>query len=683
MCGLVGLLYNNKQNNNTSDYTYAKKIVDFLLKKSQSRGKDSSGIAVKRDLLNSSITVLKDAISAEDLIKTDAYKEIWSPILSGYFKNSFAVIAHTRMETDGSFSKAENNQPIITNGVVLTHNGIIVNNKNLWREHQDLKRQYEVDSEIIACFLKKYPPPQITSVQKGLQQLYGSYTIMSLFDFSNTLLLATNTGSLYQLQIPALPNFIIWASEYHFLLELLKMLGMLENSVNINIKQVTVNQPLIFNIGENTNANTKTNTANKIITITPSKIKKINKINKDVRISNITNIKHFSALEKIVFEEYERNCQVINKLPRCSRCVLPATMPFINFDKDGVCNYCHGYNPIETRGKIALQEELNKLSFSTSKNLKNKKNSADCIVAFSGGRDSSYALHYVKKELGLNPIAYSYDWGMLTDLGRRNQARMTGALNVEHVLVSADIQKKRRYIRENWLAWLKKPHMGMIPLFMAGDKQYFYYFQKLQQDTGIDLRIYAANSLENTYFKYGLAGVKLDLKKEKRAYAIGLQKSLKLLSFYGQQYIRNPLYINSSLLDTLSAYWSSYFVPKDYLYLFKYIPWNEKVIEDTLVNEYDWEFATDTKNSWRIGDGTAAIYNYIYYTVNGFTEEDTFRSNQLRENAISREEALRMTEQGNRPRLESIIWYCDTIGLDALKTIEAINKIPKLFSLPS
>ena len=30
-------------------------------------------------------------------------------------------------------------------------------------------------------------------------------------------------------------------------------------------------------------------------------------------------------------------------------------------------------------------------------------------------------------------------------------------------------------------------------------------------------------------------------------------------------------------------------------------------------------------------DGTAGFYNYVYHTVAGFTEHDTFRSNQIRE----------------------------------------------------
>ena len=71
---------------------------------------------------------------------------------------------------------------------------------------------------------------------------------------------------------------------------------------------------------------------------------------------------------------------------------------------------------------------------------------ADVLIPFSGGRDSTFVLHYVKQKLGLNPIAYTYDWGMLTDLGRRNIARTCGSLGVENIIVAADIKKKRRNI---------------------------------------------------------------------------------------------------------------------------------------------------------------------------------------------------------------------------------------------
>ena len=50
----------------------------------------------------------------------------------------------------------------------------------------------------------------------------------------------------------------------------------------------------------------------------------------------------------------------------------------------------------------------------------------------------------------------------------------------------------------------------------------------------------------------------------------------------------------------------------DYIHIYDYWKWDEDEINKVLINQYDWETATDTNTTWRIGDGTAAFYNYIY-----------------------------------------------------------------------
>ncbi len=63
----------------------------------------------------------------------------------------------------------------------------------------------------------------------------------------------------------------------------------------------------------------------------------------------------------------------------------------------------------------------------------------------------------------------------------------------------------------------------------------------------------------------------------------------------------------------------------------------------------------------------------------GFSEIDTFRSNQIREGMIDRETALKLVEEENRPRYETMRWYLEIIGLDFKEVIETINRIPKLY----
>ena len=101
-----------------------------------------------------------------------------------------------------------------------------------------------------------------------------------------------------------------------------------------------------------------------------------------------------------------------------------------------------------------------------------------------------------------------------------------------------------------------------------------------------------------------------------------------------------------------------------------------------LREEYNWEAADDTQSTWRIGDGTAAFYNYVYHTVAGFSEHDTFRSNQVRAGLINREEALRLCDIENQPRFDSMKEYASLVGFNLEEALMVINTIPKIYDNP-
>ena len=345
-------------------------------------------------------------------------------------------------------------------------------------------------------------------------------------------------------------------------------------------------------------------------------------------------------------------------------------MPFIRFDDDGVCNYCLSYKP---RNHPRPKEELFELVEPYRRASGN-----ECIVPFSGGRDSCYALHLIVKELEMRPVTYTYDWGMITDLGRRNVSRMCGDLGVENIIVADDIAKKRDYIARNLRAWLKSPHLGMVSILTAGDKHFFRHVETMKQQTGVGLNLWGINPLEVTHFKAGFLGIPPDFEEE-RVYTHGAMKQLRYQSLRLRAMGQSPGYFNRSLWDTLSGeYYRSFTEKTDYFHIFDYWRWDEQTIDDTL-DTYDWERATDTPTTWRIGDGTAAFYNYVYHTVAGFSEHDTFRSNQIREGEMNREAALALVKAENTPRYPNIKWYLDAIGMDFASVIKTVNAIPKLY----
>ncbi len=682
MCGIFGLIADKEA---PYSHKLIKKSVVNLALLSESRGKDSSGFAFRNES-DETINVYKGSVPISLLIKESFFEnEIERGLsldknpLNQLTKKTFSVIGHARLVTNGTQMENQNNQPVVKDGLVGVHNGIIVNVDELWKKASGYFRKYEIDTEIMFSLFRHFDETEnssVSSISKTIKETFGTVATVFFIDNKNEMVLVTNNGSLYI--ITNFKDILFFASEKHILkclierIDLNKWLSdfkLIQLKPNtgflINFSTFSINHFNIFNEDIN-------HRASNLIGKFSINIETINNTqNKKPLLVDINQIRNNP---KAIYEEklLEFNVEEINKLKRCTKCLLPETFPFISFNSEGACNFCINYK-LKNQPK-PLDELINLVG-----PYKSKDGSYDCIVPYSGGRDSTFVLHMVKKVLGLNPIAFTYDWGMVTDLARRNIARVCGTLGVENIIVAADIHKKRKNIRMNILAWLKKPRLGMIPLFMAGDKYFFYYTNQLKKQTGIQLNIWGINILENTEFKTGFAGVRPIFDKE-RIYSLSIRGNLSFFSYIGENFFLNPAYLNSSNLDSIGSFFSRYLFPKKHYYhFFDYYQWNEKEILDLIRREYDWETATDTNSTWRIGDGTASFYNYVYFTVAGFSEIDTFRSNQIREGLISREEGLRYAEEENFPRYETLKWYFEIIGLDFERIIKAINKIPKMY----
>lgn len=365
--------------------------------------------------------------------------------------------------------------------------------------------------------------------------------------------------------------------------------------------------------------------------------------------------------------------EALASLKRCTRCLLPVTFPFLELDGSGECIYCRTHKKREFPGKKALELEIEK----RLSGLK-KSREYDCIVPFSGGRDSSFMLHFVKKELGLRPLAYTYDWGMTTDTGYRNMKTMTDSLGVRHVIVDGGIERKRNNIRKNVEAWLGSPDIATVTLFMAGDKQVYFHLPRLGRESGTDIVFWGTNYLERTDFKTGFLGVNEPFEK-KDYIRLGLWNRARTAFAFFRRMSAAPAFFNSSLWDSFIGFFGYYFYPKDYVSLFDFLPWDEKTINTTLIEGYGWGKEDGYPSTWRIGDGTSALYNYIYARVAGFSENDTFRSNQIREGYITRSDGLQKVLSENMPREESLDWYFRTIGVDTSRAMSAINSMKRLY----
>ena len=681
MCGIFGVIAAKDANFAPEFY---KKSLETLARLSESRGKDSSGL-VFRNEAELELQVLKGAVPLGYLLKRPEVRRLLDRMTGARSQGEaghtprFAVMGHSRLVTNGSHASDDNNQPVVKDGIVGIHNGIIVNDDELWSRYPGLHREYGIDTEVMLALIRKHllgGRDIAAAVSETMCEIFGTVAAAFFFNDQDSFALATNNGSLYLLTNES--SLFAFASEEYFLQQLAKKMH-LDAKSGFSIRQVKSGDGIVldlerFKLQEFSFSTGQENSAAGNGFRTPYRIS-LQSISdggphRELILDPAKIAAHPKAQQESALLEY--NIERIQALRRCSKCLLPETFPYIEYDEKGVCNYCNNYI---LKNKPKPVEEL----FALVEPYRRPKGQYDCIIPYSGGRDSTHTLHMAKKVLGLNPIAFTYDWGMVNDLARRNIARVCGKLGVENIIVSADISWKRENIRKNIQAWLKKPNLGMVPLFMAGDKYFFYYADQVKRQTGIDLNIWGINPLENTDFKVGFLGVPPDHNK-KRIYSLSAKRQAKLMLSMGRNFLTNPGYLNTSVLDTVGSFISRSIVPhRDYYHMYDYYRWDEEEIDQLVLGEYQWETAIDTKTTWRIGDGTAPFYNYIYFTVAGFSEYDTFRSNQIREGALTREQGLRLVTEENRPRYASLKWYTDILNLDFESTIKVINGIPKLY----
>ena len=170
------------------------------------------------------IEVIKGDIPVSELIKNDLYCQHLDAAFNAYEKgNGFSVFGHARLVTNGSQLHEVNNQPVIKDGILVIHNGIIVNVDELWEKHPELTREYSIDTEIIPALIRtglENKKGLLTSCNEAFNQLTGTYSVAMMLSDHDEFILATNNGSLYYITDDE--NYFVFASESYFLDQLLK-----------------------------------------------------------------------------------------------------------------------------------------------------------------------------------------------------------------------------------------------------------------------------------------------------------------------------------------------------------------------------------------------------------------------------------------------------------------------------
>lgn len=212
MCGIAGIYCRSDVSSEKLD-----DAIDSLLKDIESRGKHATGMLAAHD--NGALDILKAAVPASEFIK----RRRESP-------EARVTLLHTRFATQGHQGWMENNHPVRSGRIFLTHNGILENDDDLM-DVSGQTRIGETDSEAIAAILAQVGLDDLDEVAAALSLVEGSMAIAAL-DSKRTdrVLLARGDHSPLYAHVGA--SFVVWASTQFAVQKAVKILTGREPTYN-------------------------------------------------------------------------------------------------------------------------------------------------------------------------------------------------------------------------------------------------------------------------------------------------------------------------------------------------------------------------------------------------------------------------------------------------------------------
>ncbi len=345
------------------------------------------------------------------------------------------------------------------------------------------------------------------------------------------------------------------------------------------------------------------------------------------------------------------------ELKRCTRCVLPETHETIVFDDEGVCNVCRGH---EVKQQSINWDQKKKDLDELVKKYRDQFE-YDCIVPFSGGKDSTWTLYYLLKEYGLKPLVVCFDHGFYRPNLLKNRVRISRKLGVDFHVFTPNWKVVRRLMLQSFLEkgdfcwhchtgifaypmWVAIRHK--VPLVFWGEPsaEYTAYYSYDQPDEVDDIRVNRYINLEITSDDMF---VRLEGAVDERDLAPFKYPSLKML---------RKINYRSVCLGS-------------------YVPWDVKkqsrIIEDELGWTGDYVEGVPPGYEYeKIECYLQGVRDYIKYIKRGYSRASHLASIDLRNQRLDRDEAMKMVKEHEGKRPPSLDLFLGHIGLSEEEFLE-------------
>jgi len=327
------------------------------------------------------------------------------------------------------------------------------------------------------------------------------------------------------------------------------------------------------------------------------------------------------------------------------------TQDMISFDAEGVCATCRQIEYKQT--KIDWDERLKE--FGTLLDQYRGQGPYDCIVPFSGGKDSTYTAWALVKKFNLKPLIVNYDHGFYRPTVLENTERAVKKLGVDFLKFKGDWQTVKKLMRVSLerkgdIMWHSHCGIYAYPMHMA-------IMHK------VPLIIWGEPTSEYvSYYSYE-ENEQVDEKRFNRVVNLGMNAEDMVGFLDGSVTARDLFpYTYPNLADLRSIGYRS-------ICLGNYIPWDTRKQSEIIRDELGWKGdrveGIPFERYWyeKVEDAFQGIQDYLKWIKRGMSRMTHLASIDIRNGRMTREEGLKMIEQYEGFRPASLDVFLKAMGM--------------------
>ena len=340
----------------------------------------------------------------------------------------------------------------------------------------------------------------------------------------------------------------------------------------------------------------------------------------------------------------------------CRQCTYPSLSAApIEFDENGVCSGCQMAYAKKAISQEVWDERLEQLCRTIEDGSRRNKSSYDCIIPVSGGKDSYFQVHTIKRKLGYNPLLVTYHGNNYTTVGWRNLSRMKEVFDVDHIIIRPPLE-----------TLIKLNRLGFI---VMGDMNWHAHMGI----TTVPVQIAAENNISTLIWgEHGYT----DLSGQFSMNDFPEMSYRDRLEHFGRGYEWNYFVGREGLTSEDMKYWK---YPNDQilaevgirgLYLGNYVYWEANEHTKRMIDEYGFEISNKPfDRTFRFGSNLDdmhenGVHDYLKYIKFGYGRCTDHTCKDIRSGRMLRNEAIKLIEQFDSVKPSDLSRWLAYVGMD-------------------